>query len=185
MRPCPDLPAAVDAVAYPTFVHQIEASEGTQRFVENRLSRSLVWLLHQQDELRKAALEVDMTASNSGFPIFGITSVGGEVTLFSATGTSSTGFVSVSSRFLVPLITQALGSWLQRIVKEGNPLDLLHPAGSCAFAAFSLSALQWTREVYLPQIAKWIATVHAHLHKSRQEAIRRYEAGASPTTPIL
>lgn len=60
----------------------------------NQLARSFIWMLHQQDELRKAALKGDVNASQRQLPVFGIASVGSVVTVYSAAGNFESGFVS-------------------------------------------------------------------------------------------
>ena len=80
--------------AFPAFVHESTRASGDQVEVVNQLAKSFIWMLHQQDELRKAALEGDVNASQSQLPVFGIASVGPNVTVYSAVGTHDLGFVS-------------------------------------------------------------------------------------------
>ena len=65
-------------LAYPAFVHEIKAANGTQQYVENQLAKSLVFALDQQEELRRAAEAIDAkgVAIEGSLPIIGVTSIG-------------------------------------------------------------------------------------------------------------
>lgn len=94
LQPCTQAVDSDTAAAFPAFVHESTRASGAPAEVANQLARSLIWILHQQDELRKAALKSDTDASQVHLPVFGIASVGSSVTVHSATGSFDLGFVS-------------------------------------------------------------------------------------------
>ena len=81
-------------VGFPALVHESKRAAGAPYEAANQLARSFVWMLNQQDELRRAALKGDPQAAKDHLPVFGIATVGSLVWVYSAVGTSSSGFVS-------------------------------------------------------------------------------------------
>ena len=81
-------------VGFPTLVHQSKRAAGAPFEAANQLARSFVWMLDQQDELRRAALKGNPRADKVELPVFGIATVGSSVEVYSAIGTLSSGFVS-------------------------------------------------------------------------------------------
>ena len=83
-------------VWFPTLVHEAKSAAGMPFEAANQLARSFVWMLNQQDELRKAALKGDPNADNDQLPVFGFATVGSVVEVYSAFGTFSSEFVSTT-----------------------------------------------------------------------------------------
>ena len=81
-------------VGFPALVHESKRASGAPFEAANQLARSFVWMLNQQDELRRAALKGDANANQDRLPVFGIAAVGSFVEVYSAIGTFTSGFVS-------------------------------------------------------------------------------------------
>lgn len=79
-------PHTLGGLAYPGLIHEVKDENGTQRFAENQLAKSLAFALAQQKELREAALAIDPNIDKRRYelPIIGVTSVGPTMSLFYA-----------------------------------------------------------------------------------------------------
>ena len=58
--------------------------------------KSLVWMLNQQDDLRRASLEGNPNAEKDELPVLEFATVGTLVWVYSAAGTFSSDFVSAN-----------------------------------------------------------------------------------------
>lgn len=107
LNPCTQSVTAPHAIAFPAFVHESKRSAGSTTEAGNHLAKSLIWMLHQQDQLRKAAIRCDQTAQSVELPVFGIASVGPQIFVYSTAGSYDTCFVSrhVLCLLMQPLLT--------------------------------------------------------------------------------